>query len=368
MRALVKHELRNIWMMILYFIGCFGVIIFGFSSRIQRSYNDYLWYGYDYDMSYNLLGELTNIAGIYIMGIGLGLLVLLYIQFRDNKSIGVSSFIKSLPYTNGQIYSVKLGCGILSFTIPFLLGYGAILVIGQNAKEWLSVIECVSPVGAEIAMRNSLGQLILYGALIYSITLMLYVLGFWMQYVVNPNVPSLIIGVCSIMAPYFIVLTVTEYLKEIVESRVLNGTFRYLDTLQDLLLIPGHFNGVNRGYKIIVGNLNNQFYIRGLSDIDWIAGKMVIFLLLALIFILAIRVCSKSYLAENQEVFVSRKWAERILKTGVTVCSVCMGFVISLRFFDERGTQFMVMLHLTMIICGVIGYLTIRKICKIGQR
>lgn len=368
MKALVKHELRNIWMMILYFIGCFGVIIWKFSSGIQSEYNDYLWNGYEYGMGSNLLGQLTYVSEVYIVAMGIGLLVLLYIQFRDNKSIGVSSFIKSLPYTNGQIYSVKLGCGILSFTIPFLLGHGVIVAIGQNAKEWLSVIERVSPAGAEIAMRNDLGQLILYGVLIYSITLMLYMLGFWMQYVVNPNVPSLIVSVCSIMAPYFVVVTITEYLRGLVEGKVLNEILKYLNALQSLLLIPSHFEERGPGYRIHMGNFNETFYISGLYDVDWMGSKSIIFLLIAFIFVLAIMVCNKSYLAENQEMFVSRKWAERLLKTSVTVCSVCVGIFITIGFFNTQGTQFIIMLHLAMIICGVVGYLIIRRICKIGQR
>lgn len=368
MRALVKHELRNIWMMIVYFVGCFGAGIWTLQSYLQNRYEEYLWNGYNYDMSYNLLGIIRDMYPVYLVAMGLGLLVLLYIQFRDNKSVGVSSFIKSLPYTNKQIYSVKLGCGVLSFSVPFLLGGIGVVAVGNGAKDWLSVIERVSPIGAEIATQNEVGQIMLCGLLIYSITLMCYVLGFWMQYVINLNVPSLIVSACSVMAPYFVMLTGIEYFKVLRGDVITGGSLAYVNTFRDLLCIPTYLSSYKSGYEIIVGEHYRSGYIRDLGNIEWMGIKTIMFLLLVVILILAISVCNKNYHAEHQEVFVSKKWAERVLKVGVTMCSMSVGIFLTLGFFNGYGMQQVIVMHIAMLICGVIGYLLIRKICTIGQR
>lgn len=368
MKALVRHELRNTWMMMLYFVGCFGMGVWSFYESLQSKYQRYLWDGYDYDMGYNLIEIIRELYPVYIVVVGLGLLVLIYLQFRDNKSVGVSSFIKSLPYTNKQIYSVKLGCGVLSFSIPFLLMEIGILVISNGAKDWLNVIERVSPVGVEIATQNQLTQLMLGGLLIYSITLMVYILGFWMQYVVNSNVASLIVSACSVVAPYFIMLTGIEYVKVLAGNNINGGSLAYLNSVRDLLFIPTYFDRCQPAYNIIRGKDYRMGQIYDLGRVEWMGMKAIMFLLLAAILLVAIGICNKNYHAEYQENFTNRKWIEKVLKIGVTVCSMGIGVFLVLGFYNGYRIQLVVVLHIAMLICGAIGYLIIRKICTIGKR
>lgn len=366
MKALVKHELRNIWAVILYFIGCciIGAVFFG--ERLQNAYESYLWNGYSYGQSTNLLSLVSELAEVYIVAIGIGIVVLLYMQFRDNKSIQISSFIKSLPYTNQQIYKVKLGCGILSFTIPLIFGYGAVIALGIQAKEWLSILEKVSPIGQELARYNSIGQLLVYGVLVYALTVVAYTFGFWMQYVVNPNVVSIVVSICALIAVPFSFQMLSRYVEVMME--VENKFSEMLRGLGDTLWLPGQFIKYQRGYEIWLDYAGNQYdSIYSLVNIQNMSIRVVFGILLIAILIVAISLSNKSYKAENQEGFVSYRWAEMSLKIGVTISSVCAGIGVIAAWYDLSRIN-KVTLHIVMIICGVIGYLVTSKICKMGQR
>lgn len=371
MKALVKHELRNIWGIMLYFIGCFGLGAFQFYGCIQREYHQYLSDSYNYDTNRNLLYNLTEMGESYIVAIGIGLLILLYVQFKDNKSIGVSSFIKSLPYTNGQIYGVKLGCGIAGFTIPFVLGYALVLAIGNGAREWLSIIEKVSPGGSQLALQNDLGSLLTYGLLVYSITLMAYAFGFWIQYVVNPNIGSIVVSTCGILAVPFMIVTGSEYFRILARSVMSNRNFSYIDNylsqLTELFFIPNYFSPYTSGFEIQVAQ-NEYYYIRNLVDTKFITIKILVFILLIIIFLLAICQCNKNYKAENQEAFISSRWAKYLLKVGVTLSSMGVGIWAVAAMSNGYGEHTFLIVNIMMIVCGVVGYSIIHKICQVGRR
>lgn len=368
MKALIKHELRNMWMMILYFVIGSGIGLFTVATSIQSSYEDYLFGGYTYEMSYNFINTVSKLSIIFIIGMGLGLLALLYIQFRDNKSIGVSSFIKSLPYTNKQIYGVKLGCGILSFSIPFTIGYSALLGIALGAKDWLHIIERVSPAGEMLAVGNDLGQLALYGVLLYSVALVLYLLGFWMQYVVNPLVGSLVVSVCSVMAPWFIAITAMQYMNVLTGYTLPDRMGRYLGNVIGHLFLPAYLERSSYGYDIYMESGRESFSLYNYVDVEWMVFEIIILMLVSVLLILAIMVCNKSYRADNQEQFVSEKWAERLLKIGVTVCSMGVGVLITQGFLAGTVSTGLLPTTIAVIICGLMGYVIICKICKIGQK
>lgn len=368
MKALVKHELRNIWAVILYFVGCLGIGVWRVGASLQDSYETYMWSGYRMDLDTNLIRILTRESDIYILAIGIGLMLLIYLQFKDNKSIQVSSFIKSLPYTNEQICKVKLGCGILGFTVPFVLAYGSIMVLAIEAKSWLSVIEQVSPIGKELARLNSLGNVALYGVLVYSITILVYLFGFWMQYIINPNVASIVISGLVIVAVPFVVAITAGYAEIMVRAD--EGIRKVFNALYEVLYIPGYLQqGYHRGYEIWIGNRGNEYEsIYNLVQIDGLGYKVLFIILLIGVCLLAIHICVKSYRAENQEGFVSHKWAENVFKIGVIISSMAAAVMLMTGLINIDFEMHKVSLHLVMIVAGAIGYFITNKICKIGQR
>ncbi|MGL4737885.1 MAG: hypothetical protein ACRCW2_10565 [Cellulosilyticaceae bacterium] len=372
MKALIKHELRNIWMILLYFVGAFTIGVFNFADSLARDYNSYLWNGYSYDMAPNLLHRITRLGEVYMMAMALGLLVLLYVQFKENKSVSVSCFIKSLPYTNQQIYGVKLGCGVLSFTVPFVIAYGSIIAVGQSYKGWLGLIEQVSPVGERLAQLNNIDQILLYGLVIYSITLMVYLFGFWMQYIVNPNVASLVISSCTLAALPYLAYAVAEYIRALVGYQNIDhkveGLTAMIQRIGSLLMLPNYFVNYAPGVELIWdGNKDRSGYIHTLVHFENLGMTLVLMLLISLIFVLAIYSCNRTYRAENQEQFIGYKWAEIALKVGVALSTASFGIIFT-NIVEPNARIEKIALHAFMLIFGAIGYAIINKICKIGQK
>lgn len=372
MKALIKHELRNIWMILLYFIGTFTLGVGCFAEDLAADYNSYLWNGYHYDTATNLLDTVSRWGQGYMLMMALGLLVLLYVQFKDNKSVSVSCFIKSLPYTNQQIYGVKLGCGILSFTVPFVVAYSIIVGIGQSHRVWLSMIEQISPVGERLVQLNRIDQLLLYGLLIYSVTLMVYLLGFWMQYLVNSNIASLIITSCSLVGiPYFIYM-LSEYLLMIFRYETggnkVQGLINMLQELGALVWLPNYMISHTPGVEIVMdGNMQKSEYIHTLVQMESVGIKILLMLLISLILFLAIVQCNQTYRAENQERFMGYRWAQTGLKVGVTGCAAGLAIpFVGLVGVNQRVE--ILVLHGVIILFGAIGYGIIHRICKIGQK
>lgn len=364
-KALVKHEMRNIWPVFIYFIGCMAIGLWMMAADLNDTYTSYLQSGYREDWAIYFGRVLQRMGEMYIVFFGVGILLLLYLQFKDNKSLQISSFIKSLPYTNQEVYKVKLGCGFLTITLPFALGSIGVLGIRSNADEFLSYIEKISIVGSELKVLNSLSHIILYLLLAYSITLFLYLFGFWVQYLVNNNVASLVISGLSLAAIPLIVVSYGGYLELMIDLK--RSTSRMIEELVNVLCPLMYVNTESKYYGFY-NALHNGYTGMHIESIDFMVLKLVILIVLIGILLLAIISCNKSYKAENQESFISVSWAEKLFKIGVMISSVGMGILVMAGICDIYSVGQKILLHFVMAALGVIAYLIVNKICMIGKR
>lgn len=364
-KALVKHEIRNIWPVFIYFIGCMAIGLWMMATDLNETYTSYLQTGYREDWEIYFGRVLQRMGNMYIVFFGVGILLLLYLQFKDNKSLQISSFMKSLPYTNQEVYKVKLGCGFLTITLPFALGSIGVLGIRSNADEFLSYIEKISIVGSELKVLNSLSHIILYLLMAYGVILFLYLFGFWVQYLVNNNVVSLVISGLSLAAIPFIVASCGAYLQLMIDTK--KNTDRMIEALVTTLCPLVYLDSDTKHYEMYDASDNSYVGIL-LQNNDFMLLKVVILAVLIGMLLIAIILCNKSYKAENQESFISVCWAETLFKIGVIVSAAGLGILVMVGIGDIYSVGQKILLHLVMAALGVMAYLIVNKICMIGKR
>lgn len=364
-KALVKHEVRNIWPVFIYFIGCIVIGLWMMAMELNDTYTGYLRNGYRENWEIYFGEVLQRMGEMYVIFFGLGILLLLYLQFKDNKSLQISSFMKSLPYTNQEVYKVKLGCGFLTITLPVVLGSIGVLGIRSSVDEFLSYIEKISVIGSEIKVLNSFSNIILYLLLAYGVIIFLYLFGFWVQYLVNNNVASLVISGLSLAAIPFVVVSYGSYLQLMIEMK--RNTGRMLEALGTVLCPLMYLNSDSKCYEIYNAS-NNSYTGMWLQSNDFIVLKLVILAVLIGMLLIAIILCNKSYKAENQESFISVSWAEKLFKIGVVISCIGLGIFVMGEISGIYSVGQKILLHFVMAAVGVIAYLIVNKICMIGKR
>lgn len=364
-KALVKHEIRNIWPVFVYFIGCIIIGLWGLAASLDDTYSSYLRNGYREDWEIYFSRPLQSVGEHGIVFLGAGVLLLLYLQFKDNKSLQVSSFMKSLPYTNKEVYKVKLSCGFLTITVPFVLGSMGVLGIRSYMNDFLTYVEGISAIGNELKNINSLSYILLYWMLLYGIVLFLYLFGFWMQYLVNNNVASLVISGLSLGAVPFIAVSFGNYVQCLANMKRNTG---WLFKSMAQVVCPAMYLESEDKYYQIYNAMENRTSGLYVTVNAFMGIKLMILLVLIVMLLMAIVLCNKNYKAENQEAFISTAWAEHILKIGVVIS--CIGAVV----FVVEGVIGVytigqkILMHLLMIGAGVIAYVIVCKVCAIGKR
>ncbi len=364
-KALVKHEMRNIWPVFIYFMGCMVIVLWTMVMKLKNMYVWYLQIGYSEDREIYFGKALSDSGEQCIIFFGIGILLLLYLQFKDNKSLQISGFIKSLPYTNQEVYRVKLGYGLSIITVPFALMSIGVIVIRSNIDTFFTYIERISIIGNEIRAMNSYSNILLYLLVVYGILIFLYLFGFWMQYLVNNNVVSLVISGLSLTAVPFIVTSCQGYLQTMIDIKT--NTRCVLEALIKVVCPFRYLGGQNKYYQVynIATGGNSGIH---LFKNTFMVLKLMILVVLIVMLLMAIHECNKNHKAENQERFISINWAERLFKIGVVIS--CMGLVILM--FEGiggiYGVVYKVILHIVMIIAGIIAYFIVNKICAIGKR
>lgn len=364
-KALVRHEMRNIWPVLIYFIGCMVVGLWGMAANLKDTYINYLGGGYREGWEIYFAQPLQNMGEQGIVFLGAGVLLLLYLQFKDNKSLQVSSFMKSLPYTNKEVYKVKLSCGFLTITVPFILGSLGVLGIRSHMNGFLVYIEQIAAIGSEFKELNNLGYILLYLLLFYGIILFLYLFGFWMEYLVNNNVASLVISGLSLGAVPFIVASYGGYVQYFISMK--RNTSRLFEAMIKAVCPVTYLISENKYYQIYnaVENRNSGVYV---TISDFMGIKLMILAVLIVILLMAIVICNKNYKAENQEAFMSTIWAERVLKVGVVISFIGLGALAVSNIIGAYTIGQKVLMHLVMAGAGVIAYVIVCKVCAIGKR
>ena len=335
-KALVKHETRNMKWMLLYFllISVSGILFF--NSGLGRQYMEVLNGGLATDQSV-MMSTVNGALNNMMMPIGFGILLMVYLQFKDSKSIEVGKFLKSLPISNKEFYITKLIGGLISLTIPTVLLILGILLIRNNNMVWISDIHSISLFPELVIKADSIINVTSVVIMSYLVAVSTYVFLFMMQYIVMNIVGGLVIGTLAWLSPMFIINSIFAlYGIFFSENYVFSES---IIKWQEILLnyvqpwsyptYLAYFNSPSvREYNPILDSISFMYY-------EGLALKITITLIIALASIVLGYILSKNSKAEDSEMLISLKWARIVFIIGVTICSAVLLANIAQMFFVE---------------------------------
>ncbi len=353
-RALIEVEARPSIMMGIYFliVNIGGILLA--SLGVQMGFQKYLRYGKAVE---DISGEifLPIMPGVVFFTF-FGMIILIYFQFKHDKSIDIGRFLKALPYTNMQRCLVKAVTGILSFSVPFVVFSVGLIALRSHAV--LKFKESYSVVSYErvIASINSLENLAYLLMLVYVVYTAVYLFLFMVQYLMNNNIGSLVVSILSLAAPAFIVISAGEIYRFPYYARI-----KY-----DRLFLPIYSITVQRRTFVFESGTMKKYTLLW-SYIEDIGTKMLIGAVIGLLCGIVIYQVAKKSKIEDADVLIPHLVSRWIFIIGVSVCAAFLvadisKFLILPLIMDDVTVMTQVML----LIGGVVGFIIAKKIGHIG--
>ncbi|WP_070000719.1 hypothetical protein [Cellulosilyticum sp. I15G10I2] len=354
-KALIEVEVRPAIMMGIYFlIVNISGLLFA-SLDINNGFERYLRYGKAIE---DISGEIfLPLMASLVAFTFFGMIILIYFQFKNDKSIDIGRFLKALPYTNMQRCLVKIVAGILSFSIPFIVFSVGLIALRSHAilqfKEAYSVLSYESV----IMSINSLENLIYLLVLVQMVYTAVYLFIFMVQYLMNNNIGSLVVSIFSLAAPAFIVISAWEIYR-----------FPYYTRIKfERLFLPIYSIIVQRKTFVFESGTMNK-HVLFWSYIEDIGLKILIAAVIGLLCWGVICQAAKKSKIEDADVLIPHPISRGIFIIGVSVCAAFLvadisKFLILPLIMDDTTLMTQVML----VIGGVLGFIIAKKIGYIGM-
>ena len=369
-KALVKHETRNMKWMLIYFslIAIAGILFF--NAGLNRTYMEILSGGLNADESVIMYNTNRMFQSI-ILPMGIGILLMIYLQFKDSKSIEVGNFLKALPISNTEYYTTKLIGGLISLIIPTIILITGILLVRNNNMIWISDIHSISLFQDLIIKSDSIINVT--AALIMSslVAIATYTFLFMMQYIVTNIVAGLVIGCLVWLSSTFLLAA----------SAIIYGSF--LETIY-----IGFNDILARGEATFVNYVEPWFYPTNMSYLDsagiskynaifdnihfvyykGLGIKIAITLIISIVSIIIGYSLSTKSKVEDNDALISFKWARKLFIIGVTVCSAFLLAVIAQIFLGQFNSLGIIIVSVVLIIGGIIGFIVSKKMTQVKSK
>lgn len=311
LKALIKIERTPALLMSIYFLLINLIAIVDMVGHIKSNAKHYLAYGIKGFSQWSMNSFIFSITMMLLIGYGVGLLVLVYLQFKKDKSIEISRFIKALPYTNGQRACVKIGLGILSFTLPFVIYVGMFLMVRSYALNLYDEIYRVTSFEEVVAYLNRAGVYLSFMGVTYIRMIVIYLIFVMCEYLMSHNIGSLIVAILSALAPAYIWVSSTYNLFYI-EKRLKINEWLY----------KIYIDYTEWGQIRILGT-NDQEYV-GYSITEAAGQVSLVYMGLIIICSLVIMLQVKKQRIENADILMPGKVTRYIFIVGVAVCGGCL--------------------------------------------
>ena len=362
-KALVKHEWRTMkWMLIYFTLVSIGYIVM-FNLGIRQDYMWMLRVGTSTDKSI-IMDTLRTVNENISIPFGIGIVLMIVMQFKDNKSLEVGRFLKSLPISSREYYLTKIISGILSYTLPFIILVIGVLAIRTNNMEWINDGNNISVVSDIFIKSDSTTNVLTLLLLCYSIITATYTFLFMIQYLVMNIVGGIVIGILSWLSPMFIMVSV-EYVYGEYIFKGLRTSDKILEYIQ-----PWIYH-IRAKYSQIVPLITDLGEYRGTAHVfiyEGILIKVAICTIITLTSVILAYFLTKKSRIEDSDTMITFKGAKKIFIIGVTVCSAFLGGTLLKKFFNNFTDINFITQHILMIITGSIGFIISRKISNIGVR
>lgn len=359
MKTMAKIEVRSVWVMLVYFVTCACLVISRIPSAVHNVVTRHMQNGLAemldlMNSSFIAPTRLFNDNIIAFMSVTfLGILFLVYLSFRNESHHETGRFLKSLPFTSKDRYFVKVGVGLATFTIPYIL-YAIFLIIARHYY--------LSKLGAlyEITLLNRiypellpLGSILQFLLVTYLFIVAAYLFIMLFEYLISNNLASIIIGLLIGMAPLFI-------------SESLLAIFRtpLLSKLNHLVNYFYCFLPNTTQVACFIGENATEYYALASVETVSLLGLSSLFsILISIICIVASLWLCKRKALEKDDILMPDKAFRWLFVIGVTICSGLLFADIYLAF-HYRDTMRIVWL----LIGSIVGFILSWLISNIGLR
>lgn len=315
LKTLIKVEFKTTILMVIYFISIGVISCMGINRILQKEIENELmtgigegicngYFGYDWSLAFR-----ENMQ-FYMLLFIVGISVLIYLSYKNDKNHQVGRFLKSLPYTVQERYFIKTAIGVVIFTIPYILYGIGLFALRNNFLTQAKDIYEVTIFSEMYQEFLSSGQLLSILAIGYMELMVCYLFGIMFEYIISFNLASIIIATLVGISPLFVLWNLRFYIKG--ENRILEDIGEFYS---DLIFCTGS------GGEITIEGPGIFHKYTGCNAMDLIWVRVGIFLLMALICIGITLVLCKTYYLENTDILMPSKIFRVIFVIGVTVCA-----------------------------------------------
>lgn len=342
--AFIKYEFRSLkWMLLYFLMVCSGVLLM-FSGAMAGKRVHFFEHTEVWQITNEFTQELSWIAPFFLIGIILGLILLVYLQFRDAKNIEVGRFLKGLPIQGSRIYWIRMGCGMVTYTIPFVLYAIGVIVLRLYHNNWLNDLYSISIWQDRLLAVESVQYIALMLLINYLIITLVYLMLLLMQYLISNRVFAVVVTAIAMVIPtYFSVMIHSRY------------RIHYYLTLPVLYGVMDSRTGdrMSNGESV------------GLSFINNVGIKVCLLFLLIGVMILLGWLSSKHFTVEDQSKLIPKRLCRNIFTIVGTMCVALLPqfYVSGFAAFSEFN---LVVLLGSIVLLGIVGYVIMHKIAMIG--
>ena len=314
LKALIKVEIKPVLLIGLLFLIANIIGFIGIQSQLSSNWREYLIGGlaghFNWYWLVDIIGRgfFSTIGIVSIIYMGL-IITLVFASFRYEKSVEVSRFLKSLPYTQRERCLVKIGVGSGAITIGMLVFLAELIYLRHYSMNLFAEIMEITALGSMATEIFSLEKILGAVALAYVVLMSAYLFMVMVQYMVSHRMAAIIIGILSALAPLFII-EVSMALFDISWASNIGQVARSIVYVMASFVSSATVYG-NEG---VYGYYGHVSYLTGfIYHLAFYVGVMIASLLGILYF-------AKANRLENSDLLIPNPVVRVIFMVGVSMC------------------------------------------------
>ena len=365
LKALIKMELRPALLIGAYFLLVDFLILLSIQGRIQNAWRDFLTNGIKNLTLYSGGIRVTDVFMenmIYIMLLSIiGMIALVYSSFKNDKSIEIGRFLKSLPYTMRERCLTKMGVGIGTFTVTYIFYAVGMLALHMSYLNKFSEVYEVTVFSEVYHQIFDRGELIQGLILVYIGCIAIYLFCMMFQYLVSNRLGGIIVATLVYISPLFIINSICGYMN----ARYENIIYKLAEWVNELMIIPAYLSLGEVGINVNTATTISRDTIEQYAYINLMGYKIIFYGIIALLSLMVILKLCVVERIEKSDYFIPSKCFRRIFVCGVTICG---GLLLGDIYFIYSNETNMWIAYGLFILGGLISFLIAKKIASIGMK
>ncbi len=357
-KALIKQELKSVRWIFVYFCIICSLFIIALNKYVYGSHVNFMEYQLQKSQyrTWNMVSYMNGYYSSFMIAIAIGVILLVIMQFKAYKDRECGRFLKSLPIKNEKYLLTKIVCGILSYTIPFILVVCGVYWIKDMNSNWIDSLYNMVSIKKIYDVVNSNGYIAQVLMSYYFIMTTFYMFLVFMQYIISWPKISVIIGSIITVAPFYLALNVNDI---IINYNSYSGRMPF--QIDEILVSPWWY-----GLGSEFCSSGGWTLELGIDYINQIELKLVILVVLSIIFFGLAYMKSKYFRIEELDILMSSKLTRILFCMGVTICSAFIPtFIVDRIIYLGVGLSLNVII--ASIICIILGSCISLKIARFGS-